>query len=496
MSTRNRRIHDASTDARKIQPEPQSWARVDATPTPMTTTARDDARCDDDARRARAYVSRWAARDAASARGTTPKAMRMALGAVDDGVAHRAFVDAVKTLAREDAKEAKDGTRVRLVCERTTTEANGMGRRVTRRVAREAEADERVAGAVKTTASGGDEACAMVYEDEQRIKREMYDAPNEEMNAFRENKYGTVTCETATRNAERGRRGASDARAANGTAVKTNGASKASVAGTPAVATPKEGGATAAGGSAAKQKDAGAKKNHSLMSMFANAPKPKAKAATTSEAPKRAAVAEVKKEKAPTPKKKAPASAEAAILAAEEDESDDDDSDDEIGGAKRKPRKKRAITIESEDEEEDEEEDMEIVDDEPEPEPTPKSTPKKTPKSTPKKKTPKSTPKKTPPSSKRKTPSTPSNDENDENASDVAPSEPNSRPQSASKKHKKEKPLSKKALLARRIKKTVEEMDEETGEEIMRTFFVDEFDNELNEDGTYKDPDNVKTATA
>merc|ERR1712216_943654 len=120
---------------------------------------------------------------------------------------------------------------------------------------------------------------------------------------------------------------------------------------------------------------------------------------------------------------------------------------------------------------------MEIVDDEPEPEPTPKSTPKKT-----------------PPSSKRKTPSTPINDENDENASDVAPSEPNSRPQSASKKQKKEKPLSKKALLARRIKKTVEEMDEETGEEIMRTFFVDEFDNELNEDGTYKDPDNVKTA--
>jgi hypothetical protein len=410
----------------------------------------------------------------------------MALGR---DVSHRAFVDAVSALTRDDARGASaHGTCVLLVCERTTTEANGTGRRVTRRVAREAEADERVAGAVKTTASGGDEACAMVYEDEQRIKREMYDAPNEEMNAFRENKYGTVTCETATRNAERGRRGASAARAANGTAVKTNGASKASVVGTPAVATPKEGGATAAGGSAAKQKDAGAKKNHSLMSMFANAPKPKAKAATTSEAPKHAAVVEVKKEKAPTPKKKAPASAEAAILAAEEDESDDDDSDDEIGGAKRKPRKKRAITIESEDEEEDEEEDMEIVDDEPEPEPTPKSTPKK--------KTPKSTPKKTPPSSKRKTPATPSNDENDENASDVAPSEPNSRPQSASKKPKKEKPLSKKALLARRIKKTVEEMDEETGEEIMRTFFVDEFDNELNEDGTYKYPDNVKTATA
>lgn len=41
-----------------------------------------------------------------------------------------------------------------------------MGRRVTRRVACEAEADERVAGAVKTTASGGDEVCVMVYEDE------------------------------------------------------------------------------------------------------------------------------------------------------------------------------------------------------------------------------------------------------------------------------------------------------------------------------------------
>jgi len=37
-------------------------------------------------------------------------------------------------------------------------------------------------------------------------------------------------------------------------------------------------------------------------------------------------------------------------------------------------------------------------------------------------------------------------------------------------------------------------MDEETGEEIMKTIYVDEFDNELNEDGTFKDPENVKTS--
>lgn len=60
------------------------------------------------------------------------------------------------------------------------------------------------------------------------------------------------------------------------------------------------------------------------------------------------------------------------------------------------------------------------------------------------------------------------------------------------KKYKKEKLFLKKVLLARRIKKIVEEMDEETGEEIMRMFFVDEFDNEFNEDGIYKDFDNVK----
>lgn len=70
---------------------------------------------------------------------------------------------------------------------------------------------------------------------------------NEEMNVFWENKYGMVMCETATRNVERGRRGASDARAVNGMVVKMNGVFKVSVVGMFVVVMLKEGGVIVVG---------------------------------------------------------------------------------------------------------------------------------------------------------------------------------------------------------------------------------------------------------
>ena len=334
----------------------------------------------------------------------------------------------------------------------------------------------------------------MVFEDERKRKCEMYAEEGGATNAFRENAFGRVTCAAATRRADGGRRGrtgeatvvAATNGKMNGTHAKRESAGGTVMATVTAVKTP--GAMGKKGQSAPKTKEPGAPKSRSLATMFANA-KPKAKAVEKAEAESKSTT----KTEAPTKtKSNAPASAEAAILA-EEESASEEDSDDDIGGGagKRKPRR-RAMAIDSEDEDEDEDEKVMEMADEPEPEPTPKSTPKKTPKSTPK-----STPKKTPPSSKRRTRSTPTKaEENDENAADAAPSEPNSRPQSATKRPKKEKPLSKKALLARRVKKTIEFMDEETGEEIMKTIYVDEFDNELNEDGTYKDPENVKTAEA
>ena len=230
----------------------------------------------------------------------------------------------------------------------------------------------------------------------------------------------------------------------------------------------------AASAATAKKLSATGPKSGNIASMFGGTGKktvakqkePKKKTTPKKKTP------EKKKAKTPTPKKKAPAATNAdAMIEHEEGDSDSDD----LGGGGRGNRRlsggKRAFVDDEEEEEEKEEEEEpattpvkkmkksdedseppspEIIDKEPEEEETPR---------------------------RRSTRSTPSK---------AAPT-----PKSSSKK---EKPLSKKAQKdivkarkARMQKKVIEEMDDETGEELMRTIFVDPTTNEeCNEDGTLK----------
>ncbi len=429
-----------------------------------------------------AYLRAWASSThETTAKGVNFKSARWALSPMDaKTVDARAFGRACEALVEANGLERFCDGPLTLVY--ATTRREGGKMTVGLATTPPATTTTRTVFGVAKTTVGDARAIDMVFEDERKRKCEMYAEEGGAMNAFRENAFGRVTCAAATRRADGGRRGrtgeatvvAATNGKMNGTHAKRESAGGTVMATVTAVKTP--GAMGKKGQSAPKTKEPGAPKSRSLATMFANA-KPKAKAVEKAEAESKSTT----KTEAPTKtKSNAPASAEAAILA-EEESASEEDSDDDIGGGagKRKPRR-RAMAIDSEDEDEDEDEKVMEMADEPEPEPTPKSTPKKT-----------------PPSSKRRTRSTPTKaEENDENAADAAPSEPNSRPQSATKRPKKEKPLSKKALLARRVKKTIEFMDEETGEEIMKTIYVDEFDNELNEDGTYKDPENVKTAEA
>ena len=331
-----------------------------------------------------------------------------------------------------------------------------------------------VVRATTTRGATRDGSVRGMLDDERAARMEYYDAASDEMNAFRANTYGRVQMDSVERRSGGGRWSAAPA-------VKkpTPPAAAATTATTTTTTTKKD----TTKDTSTKTKDTAvpAKKSSNLMSMFAKAPQKK-----TAPAPKKeekpAPVVAKEEEKPVAVEKKAVANAEAAILEAEEDASDEDSDDD--FGATRKPRRKRAMAVESEDEEEDEqpavEEDNDFMEIEDEPTPAPTPAPKEAPGSS----------KKTTPTSAKKRKSK-AQDEADDDDQDDAPS---SNPTSASKKQKKDKPLSKKALLARRIKKTIEIMDEETGEETTCTIFVDEFENELNEDGSYKFPENVKTA--
>ena len=219
-----------------------------------------------------------------------------------------------------------------------------------------------------------------------------------------------------------------------------------------------------AGAAAAKKPGAAGPKSGNIASMFGGTgkkavAKPKEPVAKKKETPKK---------KTPV-KKKPPLATNADAMI--EDEEGDSDSDDLGGGGRRNRRLsggKRAFVDDEEEEEEEEEpvttpvkkmktsdEDNEppspeIIDKQPEEEETPR---------------------------RRSTRSTPSK---------ATPT-----PKSNSKKGK---PLSKKAQKdiikarkARMQKKVIEEMDDETGEEMMRTIFVDpETGEECNEDGTLK----------
>ena len=331
-----------------------------------------------------------------------------------------------------------------------------------------------VVRATTTRGATRDGSVRGMLDDERAARMEYYDAASDEMNAFRANTYGRVQMDSVERRSGGGRWSAAPA-------VKkpTPPAAAATTATTTTTTTKKD--TTKDTSTETKDRAVPAKKASNLMSMFAKAPQKK-----TAPAPKKeekpAPVVAKEEEKPVAVEKKAVANAEAAILEAEEDASDEDSDDD--FGATRKPRRKRAMAVESEDEEEDEqpavEEDNDFMEIEDEPTPAPTPAPKEAPGSS----------KKTTPTSAKKRKSK-AQDEADDDDQDDAPS---SNPTSASKKQKKDKPLSKKALLARRIKKTIEIMDEETGEETTCTIFVDEFENELNEDGSYKFPENVKTA--
>ena len=231
----------------------------------------------------------------------------------------------------------------------------------------------------------------------------------------------------------------------------------------------------AASAATAKKPSATGPKSGNIASMFGGTgkktvAKPKEPAVAKKKTTPKKKTPEKKKAKTPTPKKKAPAATNAdAMIEHEEGDSDSDD----LGGGGRGNRRlsggKRAFVDDEEEEEEEEEEPAttpvkkmkksdedseppspEIIDKEPEEEETPR---------------------------RRSTRSTPSK---------AAPT-----PKSSSKK---EKPLSKKAQKdivkarkARMQKKVIEEMDDETGEELMRTIFVDPTTNEeCNEDGTLK----------
>ena len=216
-----------------------------------------------------------------------------------------------------------------------------------------------------------------------------------------------------------------------------------------------------AGAAAAKKPGAAGPKSGNIASMFGGTgkkavAKPKEPVAKKKETPKK---------KTPV-KKKPPVATNADAMI--EDEEGDSDSDDLGGGGRRNRRLsggKRAFVDDEEEEEEpvttpvkktktsDEDNEPpspEIIDKQPEEEETPR---------------------------RRSTRSTPSK---------ATPT-----PKSNSKKGK---PLSKKAQKdiikarkARMQKKVIEEMDDETGEEMMRTIFVDpETGEECNEDGTLK----------
>jgi len=409
-----------------------------------------------------------------------------------------AWTNAIANARAENQKGLND---VEFVYAARVARANGaavtrlcVGDDALARVKAQIEGNGEVVRAVTIRGATKTKSVREMFDDERAMRDAMYDAGAEEENAFRANAIGRVGFRETRRRANDGRGGATVA------SVGKVERSEFGVVGVEAAGAnvPRARDETKET-KEAKQKDAGAKKSHDLMSMFSKAPvkKEPAKKEPTAKSPAKkepatkakvsapvAVVAKKEEIKPQTVVKKTAVSAEAAILEEEEDASDDD-SDDDFRAA-RKPRRKRAMAVESEDDDEDV---MEIEESTPVPTPKVTAKPKKTAPTPSPKKTPRSV-EKTPPSAKRELTAASDDDEGDDDEEEV----PSSRPTSASKKQKKEKPLSKKALLARRIKKTIEIMDEETGEETTQTIFVDEFENELNEDGSYKYPENVKTA--
>jgi len=291
----------------------------------------------------------------------------------------------------------------------------------------------------------------LVSEEEAQTKAILDAEKEEEESGSWTLKFGTFEKSEIAKRLPRGKRFVSAATKATTTTTATGSEQKKPVA----------------GAAAKKPAAGGGPKSGNIASMFGGTgkktvakPKEPAKKKVT---PKKK-TPEKKKAKTPTPKKKAPVATNADAMI--EDEEGDSDSDDLGGGGRRNRGGKRAF-VDDEEEEEDEEpattpvKKMKKSDEDSEP-PSPEIIDKEPEEETPRRRSTRSTPSKATPT-----------------------------PKSSSKK---EKPLSKKAQKdiikarkARMQKKVIEEMDDETGEELMRTVFVDpETGEECNEDGTLK----------
>lgn len=363
-----------------------------------------------------------------------------------------------KDIFGEEEEEAEEKRTTTLACVYAITSERGVELRVLNageefdRNKDEELNEVAVYALVKRKEDGESVLEQLVSEEEAQTKKAILDAEKEEEESGSWTlKCGTFEKSEIAKRLPRGKKFVSAATNATTTTTATGSEQKKPVA----------------GAAAKKPAAGGGPKSGNIASMFGGTgkktvakPKEPAKKKVT---PKKK-TPEKKKAKTPTPKKKAPMATNADAMI--EEEEGDSDSDDLGGGGRRNRGGKRAFVDDEEEEEEEEPATTPVKkikksDEDSEP-PSPEIIDKEPEEETPRRRSTRSTPSKATPTPKSSL--------------------------------KKEKPLSKKAQKdiikarkARMQKKVIEEMDDETGEELMRTVFVDpETGEECNEDGTLK----------
>ena len=160
-------------------------------------------------------------------RAVSVKSACYALGSVVDGATFEAACAAMNAAGSDTA--GVDVIVVYRVIDGSVDGGDDAGVRVRTRLgkAEEDEAGGGRASAIGAAVRGTENAVEVMYEDERRRKFVMHDAEVSESNALRENTFGAVGCEAATRRTDGGRRASASAtvRVTNGTT--TNGKSAA-----------------------------------------------------------------------------------------------------------------------------------------------------------------------------------------------------------------------------------------------------------------------------
>ena len=362
-----------------------------------------------------------------------------------------------KDIFGEEEEEAEEKRTTTLACVYAITSERGVELRVLNAGEefdrnKDEELNEVAVYALVKRKEDGESVLEQLVSEEEAQTKAILDAEKEEEESGSWTlKFGTFEKSEIAKRLPRGKKFVSAATNATTTTTATGSEQKKPVA----------------GAAAKKPAAGGGPKSGNIASMFGGTgkktvakPKELAKKKVT---PKKK-TPEKKKAKTPTPKKKAPMATNADAMI--EEEEGDSDSDDLGGGGRRNRGGKRAFVDDEEEEEEEEPATTPVKkikksDEDSEP-PSPEIIDKEPEEETPRRRSTRSTPSKATPT-----------------------------PKSSSKK---EKPLSKKAQKdiikarkARMQKKVIEEMDDETGEELMRTVFVDpETGEECNEDGTLK----------